>query len=673
MNEKLPILECSIHDIYVEGNTPKQYSIPIYQRNYAWGREQIETLISDIYDAFEKVAKKESDVYYIGTLVTFKRSEQEFEVIDGQQRLTTLYLILKYLGITPKNTLTYTARKASAETLRNLPDTNGATDEAIKEGYHIVKKKIENIAEDIGDEKFKEFKQFFLHNVHIIHYDVPKGVDLNHYFEVMNSRGEQLEKHEIVKAMFSQSFTSDDENGEKDMAIFNAVWEACSDMSVYIQQRLGNPDIFGKNLDSFVLKSFEKIPPQSNNEQKCKISELLSVSAETTESNDNTALNDKFQPIIDFPNLLLIVLKLTRNNKEITLDDKELLKVFNSEWSKVADEEKAGFARLFAYNLLKAKYLLDNYIVHHNLSDNEQWKLERYFKDGYNYYTKQTANNDNQLEIVHLLSMFEVTFTAKQRKNYLFYCLKYLFDSNDINNFDKYLEFLQKLADKYFYDIYLNQEALSNSNQPKPNAFDDAILKDGELCVELLSNIDKSKFTEIYKEGSAAIPLYIFNYTDYRIWKKYATEMRGKDEKKGGVQREKFFADLGCPDFELEPFNNFYFSRTRKSLEHFYPQAKAIEGESNTAEALCQKCINHFGNFAMISSDANSSGSDRYPSEKCITYNGSKMDPIGVSSLKFKIMMTKCKDNHNSRSLKMAWNGDDIKEHAEKMLAILFR
>jgi len=52
--------------------------------------------------------------------------------------------------------------------------------------------------------------------------------------------------------------------------------------------------------------------------------------------------------------------------------------------------------------------------------------------------------------------MFEVAFTPKQRKNYLFYCLYHLFEDLDLNN---YLEFLRKLADKYFFDVYLDTKS----------------------------------------------------------------------------------------------------------------------------------------------------------------------------------------------------------------------
>lgn len=62
--------ECSINDIYFSNSGVSiLYKIPIYQRNYAWGREEIYALIKDVHDSLEK------SVYYIGTLVTYKRDE----------------------------------------------------------------------------------------------------------------------------------------------------------------------------------------------------------------------------------------------------------------------------------------------------------------------------------------------------------------------------------------------------------------------------------------------------------------------------------------------------------------------------------------------------------------------------------------------------------------------
>ena len=80
-----------------------------------------------------------------------------------------------------------------------------------------------------GKEEVDSFTNYFLNNVHIIHYQVPRDVDLNHYFEVMNSRGKQLEKHEIVKAKLLEKLSQD-----TDRTRFAFLWESCSHMSVHI-------------------------------------------------------------------------------------------------------------------------------------------------------------------------------------------------------------------------------------------------------------------------------------------------------------------------------------------------------------------------------------------------------------------------------------------------------
>ena len=155
---------------------------------------------------------------------------------------------------------------------------------------------------------------------------------------------------------------------------------------------------------------------------------------------------------------------------------------------------------------------------------------------------------------------------------------------------------------------------------------------------------------------------------------KYANELRGKGTKKGDVKRTVFFNDLGCSDFELDPFDNFYFSRTRKSLEHYYPQSKAGKGKLFSNDE-----INCFGNFAMISADANSSGSDWDPRGKLIHYSDKKADPVGVGSLKFKIMMQICSDNYIKmqtgqliREKGLEWKLEDMNAHQEKMMEIIF-
>ena len=220
--------------------------------------------------------------------------------------------------------------------------------------------------------------------------------------------------------------------------------------------------------------------------------------------------------------------------------------------------------------------------------------------------------------------------------------------------------------------MYLDASKLNDVNQPKPNSFDETIINNGELDVEL-EDWDRD-FNSIYPVGSCNIPLYVFNYTDYKLWKKYAEELRGNKAKKGSRNRMKFFESLGCSDFELDPFNNFYFSRTRKSLEHYYPQAKAGDNMP-----ISTQDINCFGNFAMIGSDANSSGSNYNPIEKNYRYLDVKSNQVSVASLKFRIMLQICQDNYDAgiknekpkREFGLEWNVEDMKNHQEKMLEII--
>ena len=150
MEKTLPLVERSIYQIYLESQEIKTYMIPVYQRNYAWEEDEITALVKDVYDSFRKNPKV---TYYIGTLVTYKRGDSEYEVIDGQQRLTTIYIILKALGIKQfRNRLTYGARKISALTIQKLddyPDLGEEVDSGIRNGY--TKKSLEKVWTELED------------------------------------------------------------------------------------------------------------------------------------------------------------------------------------------------------------------------------------------------------------------------------------------------------------------------------------------------------------------------------------------------------------------------------------------------------------------------------------------------------------------------------------------
>lgn len=683
MDKNLPLNELSIDDIF-NGSDNVTYEIPIYQRNYAWEKDEIAALVRDVWDACEK----NKAAYFIGTLVTYDRGDSTFEVIDGQQRLTTLFLLLKALKQEVRNKLTYRARKRSNETIEKIPCfKHDSLDNGIRNGYENAE---HAIGEIVGKEKEQQFADYLLNHVHIIHYRVPKDVDLNHYFEVMNSRGEQLEKHEIVKAKLMNVLAD-----ENDKNKFASIWEACSEMNTYIQTKAGVKAYFEDNMKDFKYygRFFDDLPDIDTCVSKSSaLKDLINTPDSLTgkdSDNDADSKNSKFQPIIDFPNFLLIVLKITRmgsgyfNSNDFILDDKELINEFddilgNKKGEEIVQEEvKQAFAKQYCFNLLQAKYLLDNYVVHHTndeeTTNDNPWKLQRWQIDGKSRYSKNLSDDKLQDKMVQLLSMFEVSFTARQRKNYLFYVLYHLFGNRDLK---VYCKFLEKLAKKYFCDIYMIENRLNEIHTPKPGSFDEAIINGNIINVETTNtNITPDSFNAIYGDGSKktkGIPLFVFNYMDYQIWEKYASNVAGEKLKEHSEERKEFFRQLGCSDFGLDVFKQFYFSRTRRSLEHYYPQALVWKNPNG----ITDEQINCFGNFAMIGSDANSSGSDWTPKIKLDHYldPSKKIRQVGVASLKFRIMMQMCQDNNESKNRKdgQEWMFEDIQKHQSLMLNILF-
>ena len=142
------------------------YEVPIYQRNYAWEADQIEQLIEDI--------KSSRDDYFLGNLIVNQKDNSVYEVIDGQQRLTTLYLLERYLGIAfDKDALRFEAREKSNRTLSVLPDIHQLTNELqsteIKSGFKIIDDYFEKMGLKNNQESFVKR----LNKVNLIRVQVP--------------------------------------------------------------------------------------------------------------------------------------------------------------------------------------------------------------------------------------------------------------------------------------------------------------------------------------------------------------------------------------------------------------------------------------------------------------------------------------------------------------------
>lgn len=94
---KLNVDQKNIHELF--SHKKADFLIPDYQRPYAWNEDQCQTLWDDLFEfAFPNNNVddfNDNDEYYLGAIVTYKNADNQSEVIDGQQRLTTLMLLLR--------------------------------------------------------------------------------------------------------------------------------------------------------------------------------------------------------------------------------------------------------------------------------------------------------------------------------------------------------------------------------------------------------------------------------------------------------------------------------------------------------------------------------------------------------------------------------------------------
>ena len=190
------------------GEIEGKFFVPSYQRGYRWGVNEVTRLLDDIYANGTK--------NYCLQPIVVKNNGDKYELIDGQQRLTTLYLIFKYMYIasggfffgTPKFTLEYETRKQSEEFLEALDLTR--VDENID--FHFIGQAY-IIIQNWFDSRDKQLAminvaKYLGENVKVIWYEVGEKEDSIALFTRLNIGKIPLTSAELVKAMF----LSKDEN-----------------------------------------------------------------------------------------------------------------------------------------------------------------------------------------------------------------------------------------------------------------------------------------------------------------------------------------------------------------------------------------------------------------------------------------------------------------------------
>lgn len=596
--------EISVLHIFDEEN----YLVPIYQRNYAWKETQIVQLIEDI--------ESSKSNYFLGNLIVNQRDNNVYEVIDGQQRLTTLYLLEKYLEkylgiILRKEAFRFEAREISNRTLSYLTDSKhesieklilaenlGDLSAGILNGFKIIENYFK--MKNIDKKKFiKKLEQVFL-----IKIQVPKDIDLNHYFEIMNTRGEQLEVHEIAKAKLLEVLEDDDRKAA------SLIWEKCSDMSLYVQMQFDvniRNSIFNKDWSDLCksIENFDSIKKEISIDEKqigkkslidiLKSNELPSNSQSEYES-ENENENERFESILSFSDFLLQVNAVMREYEEedASLDDKEFLKSLSWIWLANEEEKAKENAKDFLFHLLKCRVLFDKYILKREFTKDYKstgrWSLQALKKDDHIAKYKATLGNEGDNKRLRTLqSCLRITYTSAKTMHWITLVLS---------------------------DLLKNEKT---------------------EIINTLEDYCRGKVIESDFENSSGFGFkrIVFTYLDYLI---YRDGYSYKGEKIISAMQEDW---------------QFQF---RNSIEHFYPQ-HPVGGKVWEYENL-----NGFGNLALITVSGNSSLSNLYPDEKI-----GEDENIIKQSLKLKIMakMTSMSDGK--------WTKEKSKIHKEEMFEALGR
>ena len=252
-----------------------KFEIPFYQRAYSWEKQDIEKLINDI-NARSK--------HYLGNIV-FKKNNDKFIIIDGQQRLTTIYIIFMDLREKPFE-LDYEIDSGDGEKLKNFDiNEHRYINQQILDAINFVKDN-----KTLCEISFKEKINSAIFTMTII----PENIKATEYFELVNTKSIQLENHQVLKARFLSKI----QDNYTDVA---RKWDMISNMDEKYKDQVKN----------------------NNKDIQCGELETINVLLNKTykeEQKAQTKTNSVAKSLVKFPVFLLLALKVFVAKKELKID-----------------------------------------------------------------------------------------------------------------------------------------------------------------------------------------------------------------------------------------------------------------------------------------------------------------------------------------------------------------
>lgn len=361
------------------------FSIPLYQRLFSWGEEQVKGLLYDLKKHFDPDLDNGTP-YYLGMLSCIK-SGNHYDLIDGQQRFTVMILLaivlrnyyekwngfldggkrLRFMSRTKDNEYLTAVINRQVEIL----DPNRKMEDGKKIIFDFM---VSQFSSDDMRESFAKSAytrmSFFFSELPLSYASNPAS--LNKYFEAMNAGGKGLEQHEILKVKLMQ--------GEENKVHLTQIWNAVCDLNRPVIKRNE------KDLEEGYRSKYMQAIELCRNHRFNEAFELCESSYDTEDNNEIGDIEAKQQDFrqsfietgersfITFPEFLMMVIDIYLNlSGSYSFYRKELLKIYESH--PIPDKQD------FYNQLLFYRLLLDYYIVYKEGDENTN-KYDIVFKEG---------------------------------------------------------------------------------------------------------------------------------------------------------------------------------------------------------------------------------------------------------------------------------------------------
>jgi hypothetical protein len=644
----------------VEQSPVWNFNIPIYQRLYVWGDDQVLTLLNDLANAYERG----SDLFFLGGTLLVEQETvngRHFDLIDGQQRFTTLWLLCNawtrslesekgrklisplkpFLTVKSEDRieprLRFAIRPEVNRFLEDLAfgpggrsDTNEEATLRMRAAMDLMNSLFERRPLPQGvaskEEHLAGLAEFVFTKVKFVITSVPLETDLNKLFEVINNRGVQLQHHEILKARMLDALP------ESERGPYAVLWEACADMENFVERSLsGISGIPAHEITSFyedgllanagtIRAAVDVRLQDGGNVNELNLDKILDPEYVASGSEDKNKAEEEppmwVRSMFGFPLLLQHALRIwlfKQGRDDLPrLLDRELLTLFEAHF--LHDESnRAENVRTFIDLLWNLRILFDEHIIKWADQGEEEIHLISRISVSENKKTgKRNISRSPETDSHRGFSLLQSMLYHSQEitTQYWLTPLLLFIHDNPEKSTSGYFEYLRHLDDH-----------LLGSDEDAPLA-----VRTRRFMEDPLRSCKLIYRQELEQPNGVRFAHYWFYKLEFALWY------------------------LGGRDSELW---KMFRLTAKSSVEHISPRNPA-ERDDNRVEEM----LHYFGNLALVSRSLNSEYSNLPFNEKRQRFRNN--NKLRVDSLKMDIIY------ENER-----WSDDLAREHQVKMIECL--